>query len=69
MNFTRLSEAIRAERAKQELSQFQLAIRSGVTTNTIANLENGKTPKASLDVMVRVFTALGLKLSDFEEVA
>lgn len=69
MNFTRLSEAIRSERTKQELSQFQLAVRSGVTTNTVANLENGKTPNASLDVVVRVFNALGLKLSDFEEVA
>jgi transcriptional regulator with XRE-family HTH domain len=69
MDFTHLGERIRTERTTRKLSQFQLAVLSGVTPNTIANLEGGKTPNASLEVVLRVLTALGLKLSDFEEVA
>lgn len=69
MDFNLLGKRIREERRARSLSQFQLAVLAGVTPNTIGNLERGRTPGTSLEVVVRVLEALGMKLSDFEEVA
>ena len=49
---------LRASRDKQGLSQSELARLSGVGQNQISNLEAGKKPRVSLDVVARLCLAL-----------
>lgn len=57
-----LGAAVRAERAKLEWSQEELAERAGMHRAYVTDLENGKrTP--NFDTLLRLSHALGMKLS------
>jgi HTH-type transcriptional regulator / antitoxin HipB len=54
--------AIRDRRSKLGLDQQELARRVGVSRKWIVEVEKGK-PRAEIGLVLRTFTALGLKLS------
>lgn len=55
---------IKELREEQELSQEELAKRSGVSRATICSLENGETTVTKTTTLLKVAAALGKKVSD-----
>ena len=55
---------VRELRESQGLSVAQLAAKSGLTRQTIYNLERGDRPCPSADVLVRIARALGVAVED-----
>ena len=54
---------LRMQRARLDLSQAQLAAKSGVSMATIGNIEGSKTMPA-LDTMEALAVALGIRVAD-----
>jgi len=53
---------LRAAREKQGLSLADLRERTGMTREAISRLENNEKPNPTLSTLVRLATALGMKL-------
>jgi transcriptional regulator with XRE-family HTH domain len=64
---TELARRLRAQRLAQNLQQSELAARAGISEKTVRTFE--RTGRASLDVFLRIVSALGLadSLSDLFE--
>jgi transcriptional regulator with XRE-family HTH domain len=58
-----LGETIRAERIKAGLSQEQLAEKADLARNYIGNIERAEY-KVTVEVLVRIANALGVKVRD-----
>jgi len=56
----RINRKITQERMRQKMSKCELARRTGLTYQTINNIEKGKVAK--LDSLEKIFNALGLEL-------
>ena len=56
-----IAKAVRVKRAELGLTQQQLADKSGVTKQTICNIESGNY-NASIDVLSYVMAVLGIKM-------
>lgn len=52
-----LSDRLRKERLKKQMTQAELAKRAGIGVNTLSNLESGK--NTSFDNIIRVAMVLG----------
>lgn len=57
-----LGARLRRSRRMQDFTSDALAKKAGTTRNIISALENSRKPGVSLDVLVRIATALGVSL-------
>ena len=62
--YTKLSRLLRMVRMREQLTQQELASRSGVSYASISRMERGS--KIATDALMRIFSALGL-LDSFDE--
>jgi HTH-type transcriptional regulator / antitoxin HipB len=58
-----LGAVIRHARARQGISQADLAARAGVERQWVVLFENGRAPGASMSTVIRVLDELGLRLT------
>jgi transcriptional regulator with XRE-family HTH domain len=61
-----VSDAIRAERLRQGLSQEELARRTGLHRNSISAIERGRR-NIGLESLVKITRALGIRPADLFE--
>lgn len=59
-----VAQAVRTARESANLSQLELARRSGTTRSTIANIESGR-QSVTLDLALRLVNGLGIDLESF----
>lgn len=64
-----IGEHIAARRKSAGLSQLALATRAGIGRSTLDALENGRIGELGLSKIIKLLTALGLKLSIQENTA
>lgn len=69
MRDSEIGKAVETERTAQGLSRHTLAVRTGLTSGTIWNIERAAEYDPSFDVLGRVLRELGLKLGPVEKVA
>jgi transcriptional regulator with XRE-family HTH domain len=62
VNWPRLGERLYMMRRRRDLTAHDLARQAGTTRNTISMLENGRKPRISLDVIVRIGNVLGVSV-------
>ncbi|NPA39737.1 MAG: helix-turn-helix transcriptional regulator [Thermodesulfobacteria bacterium] len=62
MDFEKIGKLIKEERKKRNLTQEELAIKAGVTRQTISKMERGKVPLVTLFSFFKVLDALGLEM-------
>jgi transcriptional regulator with XRE-family HTH domain len=55
-----IGELLKAERQKQNLTQKQLAEKSGISFVSISRFENGTQPR--LSIITKIFDAMGKRL-------
>lgn len=61
--YLKLGYKIKFERSKRKISQFELSLKTGLTTRTISRIESGIIdPK--LSTLMKISEALGLELID-----
>lgn len=62
--YLKLGYKIKFERSKRKISQFDLALKTGLTTRTISRIESGVIdPK--LSTLIKIADAMELDLSNF----
>lgn len=60
----RLGERLHIQRRRQGLTTQQLADKAGVSPGTVSNLENAKTRRVSVEVLVKLSEALGCTVDE-----
>ena len=58
---SRIAAAVRASRNEQDMDQRTLALVANVAVRSVSRIENAH-PTVRVDVLLRVLTALGLRL-------
>lgn len=61
MTLERIARTVRAERRRQEMDQRTLALVANVAVRSVSRIENAQAT-VRLDVLLRVVSALGLRL-------
>ena len=62
-DFLKLGYKIKFERSKQNISQLELALKTGLTTRTVSRIECG-TIDPKLSTLTKIADALGVKVTD-----
>ena len=62
-----LSQALREERLRQEMTQVELAHRLGSSQSRVAKMESGD-PKVTIDLLLKALLALGMTKDRIAEI-
>lgn len=62
MEFYEIGQTIKKIRQSKKITQAELALKAGITRQTLSKLENGEIDKVSVQVFVKLLDALEYKL-------